>query len=438
MKFFCAGFLLLLSSCYSQNDQMIEGKKIPIHEINGGEIIEGSSVLALVGATLVDGNGGSPVPNSCVLIRNNRIERAGKKDEIDIPENATRIDVTGKTILPGLIDAHYHNEESTDMAFIFLTHGVTSVRDPGAWIEAYDSVRAGKKSLPRLFLTGPHINTFPPAYPADSYIVQDEEEGRLAVGKLVKQGATAIKVYYGLPIGIIREVCRTAHMHGLPVTAHLEITHAVDAINAGLDGIEHITSFGTVLLPPRQAEKYKQTVMADNDARKRGRYEVWSSLTLTGNPRVDSLVAFLAAKKTFISPTLAIFEKRPDSGDSVEVRGFQNMVKFAGLIQKGGGRIVVGSHTWVPYAEPGFAYFREMELLHEAGLDNLAIIRAATIENARFLGVSERLGSIEAGKIADLIVVEGDPVHDIRDMRNVTDVMLNGAWIYSSKPAKDQ
>jgi hypothetical protein len=113
----------------------------------------------------------------------------------------------------------------------------------------------------------------------------------------------------------------------------------------------------------RIAEQYKQKVMGDNNARKRGRYEVWNSLHLENNTKANSLILFLSQRKTFVSPTLAAFEMQPDKGDSIEVNGFKNMVKFVGMAKKGGVRIVVGSHSWVAYAEPGFAYFREMELL---------------------------------------------------------------------------
>ena len=100
-----------------------------------------------------------------------------------------------------------------------------------------------------------------------------------------------------------------------------------------------------------KAEKYKQKVMGDNDARKRGRYEVWNSLHLGNNIKADSLIRFLTHKKTFVSPTLAAFEMQPDKGDSIEVNGFRNMVKFVGMAKKGGVRIVVGSHSWVAYAK---------------------------------------------------------------------------------------
>ncbi|HET9485903.1 MAG TPA: amidohydrolase family protein, partial [Chryseosolibacter sp.] len=163
--------------------------------------------------------------------------------------------------------------------------------------------------------------------------------------------------------------------------------------------------------------------------RRRGRYEVWASLDLEDNPAADSLIRFLAAKKTFVSPTLAVFERRSDRGDSTEVKGFANMMKFVAEAYRGGVRFVVGSHSFVPYAGLGFAYHREMELLHEAGLTNMDVIRAATLENARFFRIDERLGSVEKGKIADLVVVGGDPLADIRALRDVKRVMLNGVWV---------
>jgi len=257
------------------------------------------------------------------------------------------------------------------------------------------------------------------------------------VDRLAKQGATVVKVYYGLSVGMIREVCKASARYGLPVTAHLEITNARDAINAGLDGIEHVTSFGLCLLPMREGEKYKQAVIADKNARRRGRYEVWASLSMDKSPEVDSLIAFLSLKGTFVSPTLAVFERRSDRADSIEINGFNNMLAFIGRANDAGVRLVVGSHSYVPYAEQGFAFHREMELLHEAGLSNMEVLVAATLQNARFFRIEDRLGSIEPAKVADVIVVEGNPLKDLRAMRNVMGVMLNGLWVKEPVSGKD-
>jgi len=108
-------------------------------------------------------------------------------------------------------------------------------------------------------------------------------------------------------------------------------------------------------------------------------------------------------------------------------------VKFTGLAKKGGVRIVLGSHTWGPYAKPGYTYVREMELFREAGLSTMEIIVAATMENARFFRIDERLGSIEKGKLADIILVNGDPLKDLKAMYNVTRVMMNGVFVFSDK-----
>ncbi|HEX6890305.1 MAG TPA: amidohydrolase family protein [Chryseolinea sp.] len=425
---FCLCFLASCTSNDNNGKSLTANPRRVIHELNENEQPDGNKVIALLGGQLIDGMGGEPIVNSCIIVRNNKIDFAGRQDEVAIPADAEVIDVNGMTILPGMFDAHYHNENSRDMPSIYLRRGITSVRDPGEWIEMYDSVRLAGLPMPRLFLTGPHLNTYPPAYPEDAIIVQDSEEARLAVERLADDGATAIKVYFGLPLGTIKEVCTTAHKYGLPVTAHLEITNAWDAINAGLDGIEHVTSFGPILIPPMEAEQYKLRVLADNDARKRGRYEVWNRIDVSSNGVVDSLCRFLAEKKIFLSPTLAAFEKRSDKGDSVEVNAFRNMLAFIGHAHKAGVRIVVGSHTYVAYAENGYAYFREMELLHEAGMSPMEVLVAATMENARYFRVEERLGSIEKGKLADLIVVEGDPLKDIKLMRNVKRVMINGVW----------
>lgn len=400
-----------------------------IRAVNGAEIAAGRQTIAIRGATLIDGTGAAPLADAAVLIKNNRIDWVGKVDELMLPEGAEIVDAQGLALLPGLIDAHYHLNRQDERLPLFLSKGITTVRDPGAWIEDYDRVRASGTPIPRLYLTGPHLDRFPPAYPHNSYILQGRKEARVAVGRFAEQGASAIKVYFRLSLGQIEEICQTAHSYGIPVTAHLEITHAGDAIRAGLDGIEHITSFGTALLPYPAAEAYRQRVLADNNARRRGRYEIWDALQLQDNTRTDSLIQTILQHQTFICPTLGAFEKRPDRGDSLEVSGFQKMMAFTRQLYERNARLVVGSHSWVPYAPDGLAFAHEMDLLTQCGLSNLKVITAATLENARFFRIEDKLGSIEAGKLADLILVEGDPLADIRAMERVRRVMLNGVWV---------
>lgn len=410
-----------------------------IREVNQVPRPDSNSVVAITGATLIDGYGGAPVPDSVVIVRGERITAAGPRTSLPIPPGADIFDARGLTLLPGLIDAHFHIDGDDALPALFLSHGITTVRDPGQWIEAYTALQQKATLLPRLFLTGPHLDSPPPAYPADSIIVRDEEEAHLAVSRFVEDGASAIKVYFRLPVGLIKVVTNTAHARGLPVTAHLEIVDATDAIRAGVDGIEHVTSFGTALMPLREAEKYRQSVLADNNARREGRYTVWSRIDLD-SPRANTLYKLLAERGTFISPTLAVFERRAGDKDTTDVhlRAFRNMLAFVGRARRAGARVVVGSHSGVPHAERGWAYQRELELLVEAGLTPTEAVVAATLENARFFRVDDRLGSVERGKLADLVLVEGDPLKDIGAMRRVRRVMLNGRWVESGVTEKKE
>jgi len=400
-------------------------------EINNNDIPIGNKTVVFTGISLIDGLAELPQNNITVVVRNGLIEEIGEAGTISIPTNAEIINGDGLTLMPGLIDAHFHYDYVKHYPAKALRNGTTSVRDPGQWIEAYDFERQSGDPLPRLFLTGPHLDMPPPSWPNDSYMVRDKAEVQQAMDYLISQGVSAIKIYHRLSLGLIKEVCDIAHAHGLPVTAHLEITDARQAILAGLDGIEHVTSVGTALVSKKRAEVFRQNMMADNDARKSGRFEMWQEIDVNGQ-KADSMINFLVAHQTFFTPTLGAYEYQINGNDtdSIRFRGFQNMMGFIGRCVKSNVRIVVGSHgPWVEYAERGWSYQHEMELLAKTGMDNMKIIKASTMEPARALKIDHRLGSIEKGKQADLILIEGNPIVNIKDMYNIKKVMLNGQWV---------
>ena len=388
-------------------------------------------VVAIVGATLIDGRSGAPVSDAVVIVRGVKIAAAGNRKSAQIPEGAEVFNATGRTLLPGYIDSHFHIERDYELPRLVLSRGVTSLRDPGQWIPVYEPIRRSQLTQPRCFVAGPHLDCPPHAHPQDAFAVTNAVETRRAVNRFVDEGASVIKVYYRLPLELIRVACQAAHRRGVPVTAHLELVNADDAIRAGLDGVEHITSFGTALAEPDDAGRFRKAVSEDNEARRKSRYELWSRLDLRTSSRVLPLLDLMVRRKVFVSPTLAVFEKRRgDPGvTEVEARGFENMLAFVGLCHRAGARIVVGSHSTVPKAGRGWAYQRELELLAECGLTPMEAIAAATQSNAEFFRVSARLGTIEPGKLADLVLLEGDPLKDIRGMRRVERVMLNGHWI---------
>jgi imidazolonepropionase-like amidohydrolase len=400
-----------------------------LREVNKVAAPSQKAVIVIVGANLIDGRGGPVVADSLVVIEGDRIAAVGERRWMRVPAGAEIVDAKGLTILPGLIDSHFHIDGDDPLPALYLSHGVTSLRDPGQWIEAYDNARKASAPIPRLFLCGPHLDSPPPAYPTDSYMVRDAEETRLAVNRFIDDGASGIKVYFRLPLALVKVAIDTAHARDVPVMGHLEILDARDAIRAGIDGIEHATSFGTALLPLREAEKYRQGILADNNFRREGRYKVWNSINLN-TPQARDLFKLIVDRGVVVSPTLAVFERQRGDKDTtdVHVTGFQRMEEFVGLAHKAGAKIVVGSHSDVPHAKRGWAYQRELELLVESGLSPLEAITAGTLENARYFHVADRLGSIAAGKLADLVLVEGDPSTNISDMRRIKRVMLNGIW----------
>ena len=420
----------IILCCRPNLGQMSNAQPQSLMAVNDHQIPKTTHTIAIIHVRIIDGHGGPPIEEGGVIIQDNIIAEVGEMVSLHIPDDAEIVDGKGMSLLPGLIDAHFHLNKHEGHPHLFLKNGITSLRDPGAWIEDFEGELAADYPNPRLFLTGPHLDMFPPAYPENSYILHDRLEARNAVNTFIDQGASAIKVYFRLSLGLIEEVCKTAYERGVPVTAHLEITDAREAILAGLDGIEHITSLGTSLMRKDHAEKYRQSILADNNARRQGRYKVWQGLDLE-NEATEDLIDFLAEKGSWVCPTLGAFEYRLDEKktDTTRHRGFEKMMAFTRKAIQKGVRVVVGSHSAVPYAGWGWAYHHEMELLAECGMEPAAIIVAATMENARFFKIDQRLGSIEKGKIADLILINGNPLNDIATMQRIQKIMINGIWI---------
>jgi imidazolonepropionase-like amidohydrolase len=394
-------------------------------------------LIVLDNVRIVDGGGGTPIENGRIVIERDRIARVGPAATIGVPAGAETVDLSGRTVIPGLIDSHFHIENDPKLALRQLSHGVTAFRDPGQWDEKFEDLRrmiaADGIPGPRIFTTGPHIDGEGPAYPADSVVARDAEEARRHAELSVQRGATAVKIYFRLPFASAKAVIDVCVAHRIPCTAHLELLDAGELIAAGLHGIEHVTSFGVSLVPRREAEIYRQAVLKDNDARRDGRYRLFASADLDG-PEAQALYGVLRQRKPFLDPTLAVFERRtqPDLAPMF-VSGFAKMKQLTRRAASEGARVVVGGHTEVPFAGRGEAPWREMELLVESGFSPLEAISAATSTAAAFFYRSDQLGSLRAGFAADLVVLRGQPDREISAIRTVERVMVAGRWIDTAK-----
>jgi imidazolonepropionase-like amidohydrolase len=229
------------------------------------------------------------------------------------------------------------------------------------------------------------------------------------------------------------DVCRT---RGVPSTAHLEILDARLLLDAGLNGIEHITSLGTSLMPRVEAEAYRQAVLADNNARREGRYQMFANADLDG-PEARALYEVIGRRRPWIDATLAVFEQRegrmpkgtkPDIARA-RVAGFARMKQLTRRVALEGGRVVMGGHSAVPFAGRGEAPWREMELLVESGFTPLEAITAATGTAAAFLYKDKEFGTLKPGLLADIAVFRDDPSANIAAIRSVERVMVAGRWV---------
>jgi len=186
----------------------------------------------------------------------------------------------------------------------------------------------------------------------------------------------------------------------------------------------------------RDAEAYRQAVLADNDARRDGRYRMFVHLDLD-SPQAKALYRILRERRPWIDPTLAVFERRAAPAPprtspakvAMFVSGFDAMKRLTRRVALEGARVVVGGHSTVPFAGRGEAPWRELELLVESGFTPLEAIQAATGTAAAFLYRERDLGTLEPGRLADLVVLSGDPLRQIAEMRSVERVMAGGAWI---------
>jgi len=386
--------------------------------------------LAIEGGTIFDGTG-AVLQDAVILIRDQHIAQIGPSDQVRIPPGAQRLDAHGKYILPGFVDLHFHFSPHTSpwLPLYFLANGVTTLREMGHWIDDNQqwlaATRARGFPVPRLLYSGPLLDGPDPAYPDGTLVLLDEMDARQAVNKLINQGSTSLKVYFRLPMTLMKAVIEEAHRRNVPVHGHLEIVDPRDAIQLGLDGFEHTSSLGRALLPPKESEAFRQEVLKDNAARRPARYRVWASIDPTGEA-ADDLITLMLKHKVNLDATLAVFEPlREEGNESHRWKAVHNMAAFTVRYHRAGGSVTIGSHGTVANAAPGFAFHRELEMHAEAGMSPSDVLQAATRVGAAALRLDDR-GILAPGKLADIVILNADPRQSISNTTRVHTVILGG------------
>jgi imidazolonepropionase-like amidohydrolase len=434
-----------------------------------------SDVVALTGGTLIDVRTGSQQPNTTILIDGERIVGVGAG--MEVPSTARVVDASGTWLLPGLVDMHAHttgehNAQKEKIHHLYLAYGVTTVRDTGGNLtllrQLRDGITSGTKTGPRVFFAGPLLDGATPVWPPMSIMVETPERARAAVQFLASQGVDFIKVYNWVPEASLQAILETAHGLGLRVTGHVPRTITMTrAVQLGMDCLEHIRITGRELLSPEEADRIDPLPVARRETL------LWERFELESQP-MERLVRLLADSQVFLDPTLLVDsalsldayridvqnpanedvpadvqkafggEERPAIFDVSQVdlavarAGFVKRQRLVGMLHRAGVRLLAGTDCFgLGKQLPGLALQNELGLLVDSGLSPLAALQAATVTAAEALGRSADLGTLEVGKLADVTMVEADPLADIHNARRVRSV-LKGGVAYDSATLRAQ
>ncbi len=405
--------------------------------------------LAIVHATLFDAETAMVHPHSTVVITGNKITAVGEDGKVALPEGAEIIDATNQTLMPGLWDMHVHLQPNDGL--LNIAAGVTSVRDLandidqlGAMQRRFDEgTEIGPRVLKAGFLDGRGPYAGPTKVFADS-----EQEARDDIDRYAKLGYVQIKIYSSIKPELVPKIAEMAHRHGMRVSGHVPaFMTAEQFVRDGADEIQHMNFIFLNFMFDKVP-----------DTRGPARFtEVAAHATEIdpGSARVQAFIQLLQDHKTVLDPTLNVFEGMftdrpgkmsasyaavaerlpaqirrgffygglavPEGMDQRYQDSFRQMLKMTKTFYDAGIPMVAGTDSLA-----GFSLHRELELYAEAGIPAAKVLQLATLGAARVMKRDQERGSITPGKLADVILVDGDPASHISDIRNVRTVVKDG------------
>lgn len=375
--------------------------------------------LAIRHATVVDVSAGRLLTDRTILVHDGRIVRIDSALE-DYPAARQVIDATGRFVLPGLWDMHVHAGDDESTYRELLAWGVTSVRDMGSPLEEVQAVRLRRDDLaasgPRIVYAGFALRG--PGSTSDTAVgvVKDSAAAVAAVAELAEGGASFVKVHEGLSRATWTAIAAEARRRGLPLVGHVPAgLSPVVLAEGGQRGIEHFE-----FLPDRCLGLLGRTRRASR---------LPAACDSAG---VDALLHRLHASGVWLDPTLGSFRIfAPEQWSGIEA-GFTRLVPS---IRRVGLPILTGTDLGSPGIVAGQSLHDELELLAGSGVPTEEVLRAATLAPAQFLGLDDSLGQVAPGYVADLILLEADPLADIRNTRRIVAVVLAGTPVDSAMTA---
>ncbi len=366
------------------------------------------------GATLIDGSDRAPIPNSSVIVVNGRIQSAGPSGTGSAMDGLPVIDARGKWIIPGLWDMHAHASQ-IDWAPAYLAGGVTMIRDLGGeegfLIAMRDEIASGRALGPRYLLAGLIDGPGPSAFGAVS--VSTPDEALAAVRRYKNDGFNEIKIYIQTPPALVPVIVDEAHKLGMTVTGHVPTgMTARQVVEAGFDGIAHMQLRGQPGSDQANQQikffKAHHTVMDPTMS--------WNELS--GRPATRLLNDMLPGADGLPLPLARMFRSMSPGNGGNQTPSLQllKQARDAGLL------VVPGTDKGVP----GLSLQRELELYVQGGMTPLEAIQAGSIVSARSMKLDKELGTVEAGKRADFVILDADPLADISHIRKASRVVAAG------------
>ncbi|HMF95169.1 MAG TPA: amidohydrolase family protein [Vicinamibacterales bacterium] len=379
-----------------------------------------SGTCAFVGATIVDGSGRAPITDGVVVVREGKIADVGARTDVKVPGDAAAVDVSGKTVIPGLWDMHTHATQ-IEWAPVYLAAGVTTVRDMGnefAFVAALrDSIDSRRSLGPRLLLAGLVDGGGPNAFGTEYAATPDE--ARRVVAKYHDAGFQQIKIYSLVTPPIVEALSAEAHRLGMTVTGHVPNGMTIEqGVSAGMDQIAHLPIRGEAssdeVTRTIQFLREHKTVVDPTQS--------WNELL--GHAAGTPVAAFQPGIAKIPAPLNRVFSNAGTAGiDAATARTrLERTLRIVKALHDAGVPVVAGTDEGVP----GHSVHREIELYVEAGFTPMEALQAATIVSARAMKLDAESGTIERGKRADLVVLDANPLDSIGNIRRVRWTVRDG------------
>ncbi len=433
---------------------------------------EDAPLIALTHARVIDGTGAAPRADQTLVIRDGKIAALGDAASTKIPEGSRVLDLSGRTIIPGLVGMHDHMyypspggapplypQHAASFPRLYLAGGVTSIRttgsiEPYADLELKRDIDDGKMAGPKIHVTGPYLEG-PGAFAMQMHQLKDAEDARRTVEFWIAQGVTSFKAYMNITPEELGAATKAAHAHGIKVTGHLCSIGFREAAALGIDDLEHGLVVDTEFLAGKKPGLCPNPAEAD---------KALLPLEVTSGP-IHEMIRDLVAHHVSVTSTLPVFETFVPNRAPLDARVldamlpearisylrrralisdgaaksdwpalFKKELEFEREFAKQGGVLLAGlDPTGYGGVIAGFGDQREVELLVEAGFTPVEAIHIATSNGAEFLGELDRIGTLAAGKQADLVVIDGDPFGNIKDIEEVETVFKDGVGYDSAK-----